>query len=199
MRLIDMTGQRFGRLVVLHRGPQKKTGTCWIVQCDCGARSEVMRSNLLQGVTTSCGCFGAEQRTASVTTHGQSKTPTYKSWLSARHRCISPGTLHYEYYGGRGIKMCDRWLDSFEAFLEDMGERPVGTTIERRDPNGHYAPDNCRWATRVDQALNQRGRKQYFINGTWLNLSQVKAQLQLTRTGVEKLVKTLPQRVIGDP
>ena len=87
------------------------------------------------------------------------RTPTYNSWRKARERVANPNEISYKYYGAKGVQMCDRWVDSFENFLEDMGERPEGTTIDRIDPHGDYEPDNCRWSTKQVQANNKRRNK----------------------------------------
>jgi len=87
------------------------------------------------------------------------RTPTYNSWRKARERVVNPNEISYKYYGAKGVQMCDRWVDSFENFLEDMGERPEGTTIDRIDPHGDYEPDNCRWSTKQVQANNKRRNK----------------------------------------
>lgn len=102
-------------------------------------------------------------------THGHTSggrvSPTYSTWLSMRARCSNPNVTYYADYGGRGITVCDRWQTSFEAFLEDMGEKPAGTSIERIDRDGHYEPGNCRWATLREQGRNKRNNLKLTLNG----------------------------------
>lgn len=107
-----------------------------------------------------------------TTTHGRTKTSTYNIWLSMRQRCINPNNQAYDRYGGRGIKVCDRWLHSFENFLADMGERPRGLTLERIDNDGDYGPGNCRWATYKEQGCNQRSNNRLTFQGETLTVAQ---------------------------
>jgi hypothetical protein len=116
-------------------------------------------------------------------THGLSKVPGYSSWHTMVYRCTSPKSPNFEYYGGRGITVCERWRNSFEAFLEDMGERPPGTSLERIDNNGNYEPGNCKWATRGEQQRNSRNAKLTQADVDWirsrppLSLRQMARQL----------------------
>lgn len=146
-------GERFGRLIVLHSDGSRNGNRAFACQCDCGGVvSEVLGCNLRSGRTVSCGCR--------KTTHGHAGTRTYRSWAAARYRCTDPDRPDYDRYGGRGIAFCSRWREpdgrGFLNFLADMGERPEGTSIDRIDPDGNYEPDNCRWATAVEQRANRR-------------------------------------------
>lgn len=156
---INMTGQRFGRLVCNKPGKSCKSGRYWICTCDCGKQTEALRGNLINGNVSSCGCFGNETRkTNGLKTfrHGHSiiKSTTYTTWEAMRQRCNNPNNDWYHRYGGRGIKICQRW-DSFEMFLSDMGERPEGKTLDRINPDGNYEPSNCQWATPLEQSNNK--------------------------------------------
>ena len=126
--------------------------------CHCGTRFEAMVSNVVRRHTRSCGC---EQHLGmSRPTHGHfigdKPSPTYKSWQAMIARCTNPKHPHYKHYGGRGIKICEAWLKSFPAFLADVGERPDGLTLDRKDNEGNYEPGNCRWATVLEQNRNRR-------------------------------------------
>lgn len=160
---IDLTGRKFGRLTVLEYAETRGKTIYWLCQCECGNKKLVQGNLLKNGQTTSCSCHRKE--TCSKTgkaakTHGMSETPTYNSWECMRARCYNPHNASFKYYGGAGITVCDRWKNSFENFLADMGERPEGTTIDRIDAGGNYEPSNCRWADAKTQALNKNwGRR----------------------------------------
>lgn len=156
--MYDLEGQRFGRLFVIERVSTKKAGKeiHWRCVCDCG-KEVVARSYLLRkGMTKSCGCFRIETiLSVDNTKHGMYNTPTYHTWEGMKQRCLNPEATRYPAYGGVGITICERWLD-FKNFLEDMGIRPEGKTLDRINPFGNYEPTNCRWATPYEQANNQR-------------------------------------------
>ncbi len=144
-------GDAFGYWTLLeYIGPNGK----WLAKCTCGKEKEVWISHLTLGRSISCSCEGKS-------THKMTGSPEYRSWSSAKKRCTNPNDDRYAKYGGRGICMCDRWLNSFEAFYEDMGPRPEGTSIDRIDNDGHYEPGNCRWATDKEQASNTVNQKFY--------------------------------------
>jgi len=150
----NLTGQRFGNLRALaYAGYRRHTQSIlWLCQCDCGERTVVRASHLIYARIKSCGCLGG------TLTHGLSKSPTYASWSAMRTRCNNPNSIHFKDYGGRGIKVCARWA-SFEKFLNDMGPRPRGRTLDRKNVNGNYERRNCRWATSKTQAQNKRRSK----------------------------------------
>lgn len=157
---IDISGQRFGRLVAItqsgwHPLPSGKRMPVWHCSCDCGSKLNVKKAYLTSGDTTSCGCLRREKAAALKKSHGKANSgSTYDIWVLMRQRCNNPKAKGFRYYGGRGITVCQRW-DSFEAFLNDMGERPPGLTLDRIEADGNYEPGNCRWATWETQNRNK--------------------------------------------
>ena len=161
----DLTGKRFGRLSVLAYVGMVRTAPSWLCRCDCGTEKTVPGGNLRYGFVTSCGCAHADELRARNTTHGQRQTPEYKTWCNIRSRCSNPKAVGYEYYGQRGIKVCERW-DDFENFRKDMGLRPSAQhSIDRINVNGNYEPGNCRWATRQQQMANRTCNRFVTVDG----------------------------------
>lgn len=153
--MIDMTGQRFGRLVALRYSDKNDGRMAWVCQCDCGTIKEIRGFMLRQGKSKSCGCLRDEKMAAGLhRRHGQYGSPAHTSWSAMMQRCYSPNDPVYARYGGSGISVCERW-HKFENFFADMGDRPQGKTLDRwPDQKGNYQPGNCRWATPTEQSNN---------------------------------------------
>lgn len=177
-RLRDLTGKVFSRLTVLGREPGEFKRVMWRVECACGAKKVVAGIDLTTNHTKSCGCWrlevfsragkktavansrkGAAKAAATRTRHGRARravySGTYHSWEAMIQRCTNPKNVAYRHYGEIGVLVCERWR-TFDLFLEDMGERPDGLTIDRINPFGNYEPGNCRWADRATQSRNTR-------------------------------------------
>lgn len=170
----NIVGRRFGRLLVIRQSDTKKAPSIqkYVCLCDCGRAKDIAATSLVRGASKSCGCLHRDV----VSKHGHSAggtgSPTYQSWVAMVARCTSPTSGGYSYYGGRGVTVCDRWLESFENFLEDMGERPDGKTLDRIDDALVYSKATCRWATRKEQQRNRRNTLFVEIDGETITMKE---------------------------
>ena len=183
----DLTGQKFGELTVQKQAtyriqPSGKKVLRWYCECSCGGSAIVCTSSLKNGKTSSCGC---KKKRPSIKTHGKSKTRLYRIWCSMKTRCSNPARRFYKDYGGRGIDVCVEWKEKFENFYEWAINNGYSDTlsIDRKDVDGNYEPDNCRWATTIQQGRNKRNTKLYEYNGESLCLSE-----WADKYGIEKKV-----------
>jgi len=163
----DITGQTFGQLTALIPVSRSSSGDIeWLCECSCGGEHTVTVAHL-KSSTKSCGCL-----VNGNPIHNLYGTPENKAWNGLRNRCYNTSNKLYRYYGGRGIKVCDRW-NSFEIFLADMGKKPSsGHSIDRIDNDGDYTPDNCRWATRSEQCNNRSNNRKLTSNGVTLTIAE---------------------------
>lgn len=180
-RILDLTGHTFGRLtVVSFAGRNAKNLIVWNCLCSCGNEcfrtSSDLRNKSIRNRRRSCGCLAVDVTRERSVSHGETNSPTYRSWHSMKDRCLRSLATGFDRYGERGITICDRWLNSFEAFRDDMGERPsLDYSIDRIDNNGNYEPGNCRWATRTEQANNRKKQKPRLLiefNGESLTVNE---------------------------
>lgn len=198
----DLTGKQFGRVTVISRTTNGPKGMArWVCRCECGNEKIIRGSHLIQGRINSCGCLRVEATKARLTVHGRSKTTEHNIWWAIVERCTNPAAPRYADYGGRGIYICRRWRDSFQTFLDDMGERPnKSLSVDRINNHDGYTcgkceqcrerdqPLNCRWATRGEQANNKRNNHLVTFNDETLSLAE-----WARRTGLKQ--ETIRQRL----
>ena len=194
----DHTGKHFGRWTALYKVPHQFK---WRCRCGCGVERDVNTQTLVNGVSTSCGCGRIGD--GSTRRHGKSKTRVHMAWCSMHARCSNPSVDSFSEYGGRGIKVCDRWK-SFENFYADMGNPPDGMSLDRKDTNGNYEPANCRWATLIQQARNKRTSLFLTHAGQTLHINEWAERLEIGAATIRSrlhreypvefvLMKTLPR------
>lgn len=174
---IDHTGHEFGKLRVLGYSHNVGKKVYWLCLCDCGKSVTVFGHHLRRGAIKSCGCYRRSiefknKQSIKAYKHGYSKTSEYAIWAGIIKRCENINCKGYVKYGGRGIKVCPEWRNSFEQFIKDMGPRPPKHSIDRIDTEGNYEPSNCRWATSDQQANNRKTNKTISFNGLILTISQ---------------------------
>lgn len=177
MKKIDLSGQRVGSWTILAESVYMNGKGFWKCRCICKKEKLVSVGNLRAGTSTSCGCVAKYNFVRNHTIHGHTigkkRSPEFNSWSSMIQRCTDKKHKYYKHYGGRGIKVCERWLNSFENFLMDMGQKPSKLHTLDKFPNndGNYEPSNCRWATKKEQNRNQRTNRWIEYKGTNLILS----------------------------
>lgn len=186
----NLLNQRFGELLVIEEAPDYiqpngKKITRWLCQCDCGNQTIVRSNNLKGGRTKSCG-HQNEKHSHSAAANDGKNTPTYNSWLAMKTRCYNSNAANYHNYGGRGIVVCDRWLNSFNAFLADMGECPEGMSIDRIDNDGNYQPSNCKWSTKREQDNNRRTNRNITLQGRTQTMTQWCRELNLNKDTIKR-------------
>lgn len=192
----SFAGRKFGRLKIQSDAVKNGRFREVVCMCDCGKLKVINLQSVLLGRSRSCGCWNSELISRMATTHGDTKrglhSAEYRSWRHMRERCTNPNTEQYPNYGGRGISICERWRDSFENFLADMGRRPVGTkSIERKDTNGNYEPQNCKWAGWLEQANNTRKNRHLSFGGKTQTLAQWARETGLDPRKIRKRVAEL--------
>lgn len=190
---IDFEQRKFGRLQPISHAfvrvtPNGSRKHYWLCRCDCGQETVASAGGLTSGRTQSCGCLRRELVAAKNRRHGLAKSAEYEAWCGMKRRCASSHRQDFKNYGARGIEVCSRWLESFEAFIADMGPKPGPSfSIERIDNDGIYEPGNCRWATKQEQLNNQRKNVHLTLNGTtrtaaeWGRLLKIKSSIILDR------------------
>lgn len=206
--MLDYKGMRFGRLIVIEEAERTISDPGqrrWLCKCDCGNEKIIFHGNLQRGSTKSCGCLQNETRKACAThghTRGRIPTPEYSAYSAMKRRCLLPTDRCYHLYGGRGITICERWINSFENFLSDMGERPSPRhSIDRIDTNGNYEPSNCRWATPKEQQNNKRSCCYIEYGGERLTITQWAERTGLKAATIRNRLGYgwSPERILTEP
>lgn len=187
----DLAGQVFGRLTALRMAGMDDHGKAmWECSCECGAVKVVCGSHLRNGHTKSCGCFRRDTASADRTEHGMTGSPEWRAWNTMKRRCGEAAFQGYQNYGGRGIAVCNEWIDSFESFFAHVGPRPSrGHSIDRVDVNGNYEPGNVRWATREEQNRNRRSNILITAHGKTLTAAEWSRSMGMSNGAVRMRIR----------
>jgi len=181
----DLTGNIYGKVKVLGYVGVSKRGNAWDCLCECGNKIISTTGYLKNGNSTSCGCDYINP----ATTHNKYHTKEYRSWTAMKTRCLNKNSSNYLMYGGRGIFICDRWIENFEYFLSDMGYAPSDKhSIERVDNNSGYFKENCKWANIKEQCKNRRNNRWYEINGERMIIVDWAKKLKISHTTINQKI-----------
>jgi len=191
----DLENKKFGKLIVIGFAERKNKLTCWYCKCDCGKIIKAYTNDLTTGDTTSCGYFKKEALRIRRTTHAHSidrknrgPSRTYITWQAMLNRCYNSNNKSFDYYGGRGIKVCERWK-KFENFLEDMGERPTGLSLDRTDNEDDYYKENCQYADKITQCNNRRSNHLLNYKDKIQNITQWSKELNIGANVIRKRLR----------
>lgn len=196
---INQIGKRFGRLLVVEASdsyiqPSGKKKSMWKCKCDCGKEILVTGGNLQNGHTQSCGCFNKQRVSETQSKHRMCEDSAYSVWSGMLHRCTNTKSTNFKHYGGRGITVCDRWLE-FENFYADMGDKPEGMSIDRKDNNKGYSPDNCKWSTHTEQCKNRRSTRVIEFDGKAKCLSDWARDIGIHRVTLSERLNKFPVEI----
>jgi len=184
----NLIGKKFNKLTII--GFSRIGNHCYLnVICDCGNKTKTYLSSLVKGKTKSCGCLIKEISRKRMTTHNLHGTPIYSSWHNMIQRCTNVNSQSYSYYGGRGITVCDKWL-TFEGFYEDMGDRPLNKSLDRKNNNGNYCKDNCKWSTREEQMNNVRTNMNLTFKGKTQSFSMWAKEFNINKSTLKERILT---------
>ena len=187
-RVQAFVGEKRNHLTAIRFVGMSNRQQVWLFACACGGTTVTTKDNVLRGHTQSCGCWLEKCRRTNRITHGLSRSPTHIAWKAMIGRCRNPNNERWEYYGGRGIHVCQRWLN-FENFLADMGEKPAGTSLDRHPNNdGNYEPGNCRWATVTEQARNRRSNRPITFRGVTMLMCEWAEEIGLAQRTLQRRI-----------
>lgn len=181
MKFIDLTGRKFGKLLVLEKSEKKGDKICWKCRCDCGKEKVIAGQNLKSGKTVSCNCSSIERISVLNKTHGEAKTRLYNIWAGMKSRCYNENDCSYKNYGSRGIKVCQEWYNSYETFRDWAFNNGYNNklSIDRINNNGNYSPENCRWTTNKEQSNNTSRTIILKYNGNKYSVKELAELLKL--------------------